>query len=317
MPAKPRRVKGIRKAPSQAKQQRGKLSARVRWPRRAEIIERYIRMTFNRLAREGRLSAAHHLGHVERVSFYAGKYVELLSKNPALQIQAKIAGLTHDRIRYPTEQISHEEASARFMESLFSKRYGKEATKRITIAIAKHGKLPALSEVGRNVVRDAVVFADKFFEANGAYIAFRRAMFMGERKDRLEEARRKGYNLNTMEGRRKAAIDFTLDETKKRIARFSDLSKIPKFLHPFVKYQVSWQIKLRDALQRREPSIVNMVTYLFEEGLKPGKKRRPLDEVIKSYKPIGKLDRKFKQEALRYLSGELWEEFVKRVKVPK
>jgi len=317
MPAKPKRHEKPKRVPSRAKPKRRKLSARLRWPKRAKIIERYIRMTFNRLAREGKLSAAHHLGHVERVSFYAMKYVELLGASPVLRIQAKIAGLTHDRIRYPTEEIPHEEASARFMESLFAKRYGKEATERITEAIAKHGKLPALSEVGRNVVRDAVVFADKFFEANGAYIAFRRAMFMGERKDRREEARRKGYNLNTKEGRKKAAVEFTLDETNKRIAKFSDLSKIPEFLHPFVKYQVSWQIKLRDALQRREHSIVNMVTYLFEEGLKPGKERRPLDEVIKSYKPIGKLDAEFKREALRYLNGELWEEFVKRVKVPK
>ncbi len=289
---------------------------RTPWEKRAKIIERYIKMVFEKLAREGKLSAAHHLGHVQRVGFYAMKYVEFLGKNPALQIQARIAGLTHDRIRYPTEKIPHEEASARFMEALFAKRYGKKATKQIIEAIAEHGSLPPLSRVGKNVIRDAVVFADKFFEANGAYIAFRRAMFMGERKDRIEEAKRKGYDLSTEEGIQKAAIDFTLDETNKRIARFSDLSKIPEFLHPFVKYQVQWQIKLRDALQRREPSIVNLVTYCFKEGLKPAKQRRPLDEVIRSYKPIGKLDREFKQEALRYLRGELWEEFVKRVKVP-
>jgi hypothetical protein len=42
-----------------------------------------------------------------------------------------------------------------------------------------------------------------------------------------------------------------------------------------------------------------------------------LDDVIKSYKPIGELDAEFKREAMRYLSGELWQEFVKRVKVPR
>ncbi len=322
-PAKPKKRSAIRgvvktkKQPVSREELRRHRYARVPWGRRAEIVERYIEMVFNKLAREGKLSAAHHLGHVKRVAYYAMKYVELLGASPALQLQAKIAGLTHDRIRYPTEKIPHEEASAKFMESLFAKRYGEEPTKRITTAIAKHGSLPPLSEVGKNIIRDAVVFADKFFEANGAYIAFRRAMFMGEREDRREEARRKGYDLNTKEGRQKAAIDFTLDETNKRIAKFSDLSKIPEFLHPFIKYQVQWQIKLRDALERREPSIVNLVTYCFEEGLKPAEERRPLDEVIKSYKPIGKLDAEFKREALRYLRGELWEEFVKRIKVPK
>jgi hypothetical protein len=81
-------------------------------------------------------------------------------------MQAKIAGFTHDRVRYPTDEIPHETASADFMGTLFEPRYGKDATKRILTAIAEHGSLPPSSRVGKNVVRDAVVFADKFFEAN-------------------------------------------------------------------------------------------------------------------------------------------------------
>lgn len=309
MPSKPKKPKQPIST-SQAKRIPRKLSARVRWPKRARIIERYMQSVFNKLAREGKLSSVHHIGHAQRVAFYAMKYAEILGASPALQIQAKIAGLTHDRIRYPAQKISHAEASAKFMESLFAKRYGKEATKRITTAIAQHGSLPPLSKIGRNLIRDAVVFADKFFEANGAYIAFRRAMHMGERKDMRKEAKRLNLDLTKPKDIEEAAIRFTLDETKKRIAKFSDLSKIPEFLHPFVKYQIGWQIKLKEGLERRDPEIVHLVTYLFKEGLE--KRPRLLDEVIRAYEPKGKKDAGFKREALRYLRGDLCEEFVKK-----
>jgi hypothetical protein len=88
---------------------------------------------------------------------------------------------------------------------------------------------------------------------------------MAERIDRRREARKKGYDLKTEEGIRAAAIDFTLDETKKRVAKFSDLSKIPAFLHPFVRYQVRWQKRMEAVLKRREPSMVNPVSYCFKE----------------------------------------------------
>lgn len=294
---------------------RSKLSAKSRWPKRTAVIERYMRMSFGRIERAGQLTSAHNLGHVERVAFYAEKFTELFTANPALLSQTRIAGLSHDRIRYPTEKIPHEEASGAFMEKLFEKRYGKKATKRISDAVKKHGKLSSQKELGKNITRDALVFADKFFEANGAYIAFRRPLFMGERKDRREEAAKKGYDLSKKEGRKEAAVDFTLDETRKRITAFSDLSKIPRFLHPFVKYQVRWQKRLQRGLEKKEPWAINLATELFAEGLK--EQPRPVETMIKNYKPVGKGDVEFKREAMRYLNGELWKEFAKRTSIPR
>ena len=167
-------------------------------------------------------------------------------------------------------------------------------------------KLPALDKVGQNLVKDAVVFADKFFEANGAYIGFRRAMFMGERVDRRAEMKKRGLTPN------EAAIEFTVDETVKRVKAFSDLSKIPEHMHPFVKYQVQWQERLLRGLQRRNKGVVNLAQVLFKEGLK--KRPRPLDKVIRAYKPIGREDAAFKKETLRYLNGNLWETFKQLVK---
>ena len=285
-----------------------KYSAKKRWPGRAKIMGRYMRTVFRQFEKSGEISSAHNIGHVQRVSMYATKYAEFVGAKPAIQQQTRIAGISHDRIRDKTEQYSHEETSGKFMGEKFAKRYGKRPTKRMTEAIVKHGGLPELNRVGKNIARDAVVFADKFFEANGAYIAFRRAMFMGERVDRRKEMQEKHLTPE------QAAVDFTVDESIKRIKAFSDLSKIPKYLHPFVEYQVAWQKRLLEGLQKREPGIVNLAQTLFKEGLKA--KPKPLDEAIKSYRPITKEDAAFKAETMRYFNGELWEIFKQLVKKP-
>lgn len=289
-----------------------KLSSRLPWKKRADIVDRYMRIVFRKLERQGKLSAVHNLGHVNRVSHYARRYVEFMGGSKALQQQASISGKSHDRIRYPTEQVPHEKASGELMQTLFEKRYGKKAAKSMGRAIQLHGTIPGPARFGKEVVREGLFNADKYFEANGAYIGFRRPMFMAERKDRRMEAKKLGLDLRKPEDVKEAAIRFTLDETGIRVSKFSDLSKIPKELHGFVKYQVRWQERLRKGLQKRQGWAVNLVTELFTEGLK--KHPRTLDEVIMSYEPVAKIDAEFKKEALRYFSGDLWKEFTKRVK---
>lgn len=118
-----------------------KYSRRVDWPRRAQIMDRYIGVVFRNLERKGQLSSAHNPGHAQRTSMYAQKYVTFMGAGPAIQQQARIAGVSHDRIGYPTEKISHEEASGKVMGEKIKGRYGKTAEARITAAIATHGKI--------------------------------------------------------------------------------------------------------------------------------------------------------------------------------
>jgi len=289
-----------------------KLSRKLSWKGRGDVVDRYMRRTFGRLERQGKLTSAHNLGHVNRVSHYARRYVEFMGGSKALQEQAGIVGKSHDRIRYPTEAISHEGASGEFMQTLFEKRYGERAAKSMGRAIKLHGTSPGSKRFGKELIREGLFNTDKFFEANGAYIGFRRPMFLGEREDRRVEARKLGLDLKKPKDIQKAAVRFTLDETRIRIAKFSDLSKIPKQLHGFVKYQVRWQEKLRNGLKGRRKWAVNLATVLFAEGLK--RHPRSLDEVIMEYEPVGRVDAEFKKEALRYFSGDLWKEFTKRVK---
>ena len=281
------------------------------WKGRENAIARYMRAAFHQMGKEGQLSSAHNFGHVSRVAFYATEYVKAMGGGRKKQAATKIAGFAHDRLRDSEDSLAqaargieaHEIRGAKYMLPLFEKRYKRSIAKKINEAMAKHGELPELNEVGKNVVRDAVVFADKFFEANGAYIAFRRPMFLGERKDIRKRLAEKGLNPKNRGDAEKAAVAFTIEESDKRIKRFSDLSKTPIHLRKFLEYQVNWQKKLVEGLKSGDVAIVNLVTELYLEGLKSHPK--DLVEVISSYKPIGRADAEFKEEAMRYLDGKL------------
>ncbi|MBT4870327.1 MAG: hypothetical protein HON47_02040 [Candidatus Diapherotrites archaeon] len=275
------------------------------------------------MAKQGKLTSAHNLGHVQRVSYYAGMYAGKMGAGANVVHQARVAGWSHDRIRDASDTIAqklrgektHESMGAEYMKPMFDKRYSAKDSKAITKAMAMHGTMPKLDAIGREVAREGVIYADKFFEANGAYIAFRRSMFMGERADWRAEMKKRGIKVADKKAVSDLAVEATLKETKKRIAKFSDLSSIPKHMHDLVKYQVEWQHKLQKGLEGKDPGIVKLVTALFQEGLK--KNPRDLGAVIKSHRPIGEIDAAFKQEANAYLSGELAGKFRKLIKKPK
>lgn len=49
-----------------------------RWGKRAEVMNRYMQTIFRDLQQKGEVSSAHHFGHVQRVSYYAGQYIKLM-----------------------------------------------------------------------------------------------------------------------------------------------------------------------------------------------------------------------------------------------
>ncbi len=282
-----------------------------------------MRQAFRQMAAQGKLTSAHNLGHVQRVSYYAGMYAGMMGAGANVVHQAKVAGWSHDRIRDASDTIAqklrgektHESMGVEYMKPMFDKRYSAKDSKAITKAMAKHGTMPKLDRIGQEVAREGVIYADKFFEANGAYIAFRRSMFMGERKDWRAEMKSRKIRLTNKQAVSDLAVEATLKETKKRVAKFSDLSTIPKHMHDLVKYQVEWQHRLQQGLEKRDPGTVKLVTFMFREGLK--KKPRDLAVAIKSYQSVGELDAAFKSEAESYLSGQLATKFRKLIKKPK
>ncbi|GEM_PF-1348481 len=208
--------------------------------------------------------------------------------------------------------ITSDELTATFLKDKFRRHLSQTATARVLKAIRLAGQMPSKKGFRKDLVHSGLVFADKFFEANGAFIAFRRAYFMGEREDRRKEMRDNG--LTPAE----AAVRITLDETKKRIKAFSDLSKIPGILHPFVRYQVEWQERLKQGLEERKPWAVHLASALFQEGLKykTSEQPRSLEETIRNYAPVSEEDARFKEETLRYFNGDLWNTFIRLVRVP-
>lgn len=207
--------------------------------------------------------------------------------------------------------ITSDELTAVFMKHRLGKQLGKNQLARVLNTIRLAGKLPDKRRFREDIVHSSLVFADKFFEANGAFIAFRRAYFMGEREDRRAEMQSKGWSVED------AAVNITLDETTKRIKAFSNLNDIPRAFHPFVRYQVGWQNRLKKGLEKREPWAVHLATELFKEGLKPAGRQRSLETMIREYRPIAKEDAAFKTETLRYFGGGLWKTFVRLTGRPK
>ena len=211
----------------------------------------------------------------------------------------------------PTK-LSSDDLTVIFVREEFSKRFGPQTTKRLLNAIELAGKMPKPRKYRKDLVHASLVYADKFFEANGAFIAFRRCYFMGERGDRrkeLQQLMQKGSSKTD------AMRTIVLNETEKRLKAYSNLSKIPTVLHPFVEYQANWQHRLRDGLKNRRVWAMRLMEVLFDEGLK--RKPKSLEQTIREYHPVGKIDAEFKTETLRYFNGELWDTFTELVNKPR
>ena len=111
---------------------------------REEAIARYMRQAFRQMAKQGKLTSAHNLGHVQRVSYYAGMYAGKMGAGANVVHQARVAGWSHDRIRDASDTIAqklrgektHESMGAEYMKPMFDKRYSAKDSKAITKAKA-------------------------------------------------------------------------------------------------------------------------------------------------------------------------------------
>ncbi|MBI3190769.1 hypothetical protein HYZ41_03635 [archaeon] len=145
--------------------------------------------------KNGKLSKAHGFDHVENVSNYAGVFASYLAKKIGVDPEkigmfAKMAGYSHDIIIYASEVESGEDASARFLESLynsnFSKLVEKEDYERLVADIVRNSdknfeemqKLYS-DDPEAKAVALSVVAGDKLIEASGPRVLERRSFFVG------------------------------------------------------------------------------------------------------------------------------------------
>ncbi len=150
---------------------------------------------------------AHGFGHLERTAIGA----VWLTKD---------AGILHDIVRPPTEKIDHTADSLREAKKILANvNIGKTRQKRIIDMISAH-------RTGGNddAVNQPVFLSDKLFEQSGAYICFRRCMFLGESAD---------YNGVPFK-------DAVTAQFGTRMKKFKP-SGFPRIVRKIASYQYGWQ----------------------------------------------------------------------------
>lgn len=144
----------------------------------------------------GKLSLAHGYDHVGNVSEYAGIFAPYFGrrlgvKDPErLAPFARMAGFSHDVIRYASETESGEDASAEFLDSQFDSAFSpfmsREEYRRFVVEVVKNSKenFARVMELYKDdpevlAVALAVTAGDKLIEASGPRVLERRSFFVG------------------------------------------------------------------------------------------------------------------------------------------
>lgn len=232
-------------------------------------------------------NAAHEEGHSRRVAHYSAKYIKTGGGTSSEQKKAYLTGIAHDVIR-PASDKPHELPSAeKFIDVVEPYQSALQLNefdiRQMFDAIAFHGDMPKVWNI--NPIQDGVFFADKVFEASGAYILFRRPLFMAENKDA------KGAD----------AAEKTLIKTKQKTAKFKP-DVFPFRVRKIAEYQYDLQIEFLHGLEHNAYWAVNIAEKMYAHG---ENKDMSLEDAIRTYEPISDIDMRIKQEAVKYLDEDL------------
>jgi len=183
----------------------------------------------------GQLSKAHAYDHVTNVSGYAGFFVPYFARKLGVQKPerlapyARMAGLSHDIIRYASQTDSGEEASAIFLQGIYDAHFSgsveREDYERFVVDIVRNSdsNLSEMRETYKNdaealAVALAVVSGDKLIEASGPRVLERRSFFVG--KERMQNPKDLGAVFNYP----KESHEGVLTETMVRLGHVNHIS---------------------------------------------------------------------------------------------
>jgi len=228
--------------------------------------------------------ASHGFNHFLRVAKGAVWFCDILKTSEHEKEIAYSAGLLHDIVRPPTEKYDPlEEAIEKSKKILESLKADKNLIKEILDAIHAHHFPDPKKKAGYSVF-----LADKILEQMGAYVVFRRAVFMGESPDFNGEDRR----------------EATISHWTIRMNKWSQ-SKFEKRFEPLVKYQFSWMEKFLSAFKKGEEWAVHINNCGFESGAK----KITTDSMLASFNPKYKEEKEYLDEAFSYIRGDKLEFF--------
>jgi len=232
-------------------------------------------------------SLTHNYGHFRRVADGAVWFVKVLGGDEHERRLAYIAGLLHDIVRPADEKVDHAVASAERSRRILQQfKISKDDANAIVEAIRDHRLAP---KKWKSPLHQSVYLADKIFEQMGAYLIFRRCMYVAESvtyKDMpMEDAINKHFTYR-MERIRQG--DFP--------ARFSKL----------VEYQWRWLAEGQKALKDGRPWAWEIAKASYEAGRN---RKKSLEELILTFKPAHPESANAKKEAVAYLEGRKFADF--------
>ncbi|MBU0899064.1 MAG: hypothetical protein KJ613_04585, partial [Nanoarchaeota archaeon] len=122
------------------------------------------------------------------------------------------------------------------------------------------------------------------FEQMGAFIAFRRCMYVGECADYRD----------------KPVLETINSHFKMRIKRIPK-TEFPEKFHKLVDYQYKWLIEMAHALDINENWATNIGTQMYNHGKEH---KTTLEDSIRNLETVSTEDEKYKQETLDYIDGK-------------
>lgn len=204
---------------------------------------------------------------------------------------AYIAGLLHDIVRPADENICHAKASAdKSRQILEMFRVNKKDADAMVEAIRNHRLPPNYSDlkVGgfgwKSPLHQSIYLADKIFEQMGAYLIFRRCMYVAESVT---------YKGMPMEQAINEHFAYRMERIKKGDfpARFSKL----------VSYQWKWVEDAQEALKSNKPWAWEIARISYENGRTHD---MSLEELILTFESAHPESAKVKKETVEYLEGK-------------
>jgi len=226
-------------------------------------------------------TATHNYGHFKRVADGAVWFVRVLGGGAREQQLACIAGLLHDIVRPADERVDHAVASAERSRRILQRfKFSREDTDAIVEAIHDHRLQPAK---WKSPLHQSVYLADKIFEQMGAYLIFRRCMYVAE------SVTYKGVPM-------KEAINRHFAMRIERIPK----DAFPKRFSGLVNYQYEWLTNAQKALSENRAWAWDIAKVSYENGRSHGK---GLEELILTFEPSHPEAARVKAEAVEYLEG--------------
>lgn len=232
-------------------------------------------------------AATHNFSHLKRTAEGARWFCKVLDGTKEEQEISYVAGLVHDFER-PLSEVEHKDISfteaKRFLEDF---QINKDQKKKILSMVKEHRYVSDMP-----ILQQCLFLSDKLLEQSGAYIIFRRCVYVGECLDFMK-------------------TDFskaTVFHWKERMGRFKP-AVFDKRFRALAEYQYAWQKTFLTAFNNNENWAVDMARVCYEVGRKHNK---TLEGTIRTINTT-KEGKRFKDEALSYISGRKFTEFRKMI----